>query len=820
MGVVYKARQTKLGRDVALKMILSGSHASNEILMRFIAEAKAVAHLQHPNIVQIFEVGDHEGLPFFSLEYVDGPSLDKRIAGNPLSPEEAARLLITLCDAMQYAHDHGVLHRDLKPANVLVSLQGVPKVTDFGLAKRLEDNDDSSSTRTGTIMGTPSYMSPEQARGAVHELGPRTDQYSLGAMLYELLVGRPPFMSPKPVETILQVLNNEPVPPRQLEPKLPVDLETICLKALQKNPENRYASCAEMGADLNRYLRNEPILARPVSKLEHTWRWCRRNPLVASLSLASAVALLAIAILSTWSAAVLAKKNEELTRSQKETERQSSIAKTNEARALQQEAVAKKNEQRAVEQEGIALSRAKSLVETVQSIYLSINSIDIDENPRMEESRNNLMGVLLPLLEREVLKEMPTDDRALLTRYGLQKSMADSYSRNNHKEEASKLYEELEKAFGERAERKKTDAARANYAAALRSLGEIKRELFRDMDSSLDYHRRQLAVAEDIFSNSRADENGLGKYSDFQKAQLLTRASYDLAVTLYRVGSLAEAKRYFEIVLRGYKKLTELHASDPFVAKQSPAEQRNLMAGLRRANSTAELGYSNVLYHLGLVDAAEPLMRNCVKQSKAAYEGDIFNATALRDYTGKLGLLGEFLAQTGRTNEGLPMLEEAAQLASKLLSFAPKNSELQRTFALAKYRLCQWRTALDLPDATAPGLEALEMRRQRVRTDPKNDRYRIELIWSEAQVGEIDKATELIDAFLKSEKVDNELLLELAQSLSLVSARVDDTQRRSAISTKPLLLSSEQDLKAAKNHSSSPSRLTSSRCGVMSRSKH
>ena len=774
MGIVYKARQSKLGRDVALKMVLAGSHASNELLARFISEAKAVAHLQHPNIVQIFEVGEHENLPFFSLEYVDGDSLDKRIAGKPLPPDEAAQLTITLCQAMQYAHDHGVLHRDLKPANVLVSSQGIPKVTDFGLAKRLEDEDDSSSTRTGTIMGTPSYMSPEQARGAVRDMGPTTDQYSIGAILYEFLTGRPPFTSPKPVETIMMVLNNEPVPPRQLMPKLPVDLETICLKALQKDAAKRYASCQAMADDLGRFLRNEPIQARPVSKAEQFWRWCRRNPLVASLSLAAGLALVAVAGISSWSAVTLSKKNEEI-------KQQAEIARNNESRALEQEKIAKDNEQRAVEQEGLAKSRASSLVETVKNIFLSVNSIDVDENPRMEESRNGIIGGLLPLLEREVLQDMPTDDRALLLQYGLQKSMADNYFATNRKEEAAKLYTELEKAFGERAERKKTDAARANYATAVRAMGDLKRELYRDLDASLEYFQKQLAIANEVWQNSRADDQGLGKHSDYQRTQLLTRAHYDLAVTLYRIGKLSEAKVHYDIALNGYKKQIALHPTDPWVAKLSPVDQRNLLSSVQRAYSTAELAYSWILYRSGQAEAAEPIMRRAAEESKAIYERDITNASALRDVTGKLGSLAEFLAQTGRTDEAIPLLEEAAQLGTRMLSMAPNNSELQRTFALAQYRLCQWRSALKLPEAESPGQLALEVRRKRVKLDAKNDRYRIELMCSEAQIGDVEQAQQLIDSFFKQDRVDNELLVEIARACSLLSTRVEPSQAESKL---------------------------------------
>ncbi len=771
MGIVYKARQTKLGRDVALKMVLAGSHASNELLARFIAEAKAVAHLQHPNIVQIFEVGEHDNLPFFSLEFVDGPSLDKRIGGKPLAPEEAAQLTITLCQAMQYAHDHGVLHRDLKPANVLVSSEGVAKVTDFGLAKRLEDSDDSSSTRTGTIMGTPSYMSPEQARGAVHELGPATDQYSIGAILYEFLTGRPPFTSPKPVETIMQVLNNEPVPPKQLQPKLPIDIETICLKALQKEPGKRYASCAEMAADLGRFLRNEPILARPVSRSEQAWRWCRRNPLVASLSLAAGLGLIAVAGISTWSAYTLATKN-------KLIEEQANIARTNEQRALEQEALAKRNEQRAVDQENIAKSRAESLTEAVKQIFVSVNAINIDENPRMEEARNGIVNVLLPLLEKEVLEDLPEDDRAQLVKLGLQKSVADTYSSNNMKENALELYALLEKGFSERAERKKSDVARANYTNILRSIGALKREAFRDMQASQAYFRKQLAVAEDVWNNSRGDDTGKGKYTEFQRVQLLTRAHFDLAMNLFRMGNLKESKPHFETSLNGYKKLTALLPSDPYIINLPPADQRNMQDFIERTLKITELAHANLIYRLGQVELAEPVFRKAAEFSKNAYEKDIFNSWALRDYTGQVGILAEFLCQTGRTEEGMQLLEKAGELATKMLSYAPRNSELQRTNALANYRLCQWRRALSLPDAETPGQAALKLRRERVKLDPRNDRYRVELMFSESQIGDLGEAAKMSAAFAAQSNVDNELLQEVARCESLIASRTSDEKLR------------------------------------------
>jgi len=296
VGVVYKARQIGLNRLVALKMLLAGSHAGQRELMRFRTEAEAVARLRHPNIVQVYEVGEHDGLPFFSLEFIEGGSLHQKMGGKPLPPREAAEMVEALARAMHYAHERNIIHRDLKPANILISSDGVPKITDFGLAKRLEQNDESSKTRTGTLMGTPSYMSPEQAAGRTYDIGPLSDQYALGAILYEALTGRPPFLGATLLETIQQVRTQEPVRPTLLQPTTPHDLEVICLKSLQKEQSKRYANAKEMADDLRRFRNGEPIRARPVSLLERSWRWCRRNRRLAVLYAAVSILLLMLAL--------------------------------------------------------------------------------------------------------------------------------------------------------------------------------------------------------------------------------------------------------------------------------------------------------------------------------------------------------------------------------------------------------------------------------------------------------------------------------------------------------------------------------------------
>ncbi len=298
MGVVYQARDTKLKRTVALKMILSGAHASDEDMERFQIEAEAVARLQHPNIVQIFEVSEHNGNPYIALEFADGGSLADQIAGNPQDEQEAARLIETLSGAMQLAHENEIIHRDLKPANILLTADGQPRITDFGLAKRMDQ--DSKQTKTGAVMGTPSYMAPEQAGGQAETLGPATDTYALGAILYCLLTGRPPFQAATPFDTIVQVMAEEPVAPRKLNSSVSVDLETICLKCLEKSVHRRYESAAALGEDLRRFLADEPILARPVSVAERSWKWARRRPALAGMIGVSALALVVLMAGGLW----------------------------------------------------------------------------------------------------------------------------------------------------------------------------------------------------------------------------------------------------------------------------------------------------------------------------------------------------------------------------------------------------------------------------------------------------------------------------------------------------------------------------------------
>ncbi len=295
MGVVYKARHLGLKWLVALKMIRGGSQARAEHLTRFRIEAEAVARLRHPNIIQIHDIGEAEGLPFVALELLEGGGLDDRLAGNPQPGRMAAEILETLARAIHVAHRAGIVHRDLKPTNVLYSMDGLPKITDFGLAKWIDS--DAGHTESGQIMGSPSYMAPEQARGHSRKVGPAADVYALGAILYEMLTGRPPFKGETPMETVRQVVDADPVAPSQLVPRVPRDLETVCLKCLHKEPARRYESAEALADDLGRYLRGEPIRARRTPPLERGVKWARRRPILA-LILASTILAIPISFVT------------------------------------------------------------------------------------------------------------------------------------------------------------------------------------------------------------------------------------------------------------------------------------------------------------------------------------------------------------------------------------------------------------------------------------------------------------------------------------------------------------------------------------------
>jgi tetratricopeptide (TPR) repeat protein/tRNA A-37 threonylcarbamoyl transferase component Bud32 len=535
MGVVYKARQTKLHRTVALKMVLAGAHAGAEQLARFYTEAEAVAHLQHPHIVQIYEVGEHDNLPFFSLEYVDGGSLSQRINGKPQSAGDAARTVEQLARAMAYAHEHGIIHRDLKPANVLLTAEGEPKITDFGLAKRLES--DSSQTKSGTLMGTPNYMAPEQARGEVREVGPLADVYALGVILYEMLTGRTPFMGASILDTLQQVRNHEPVPPTRLQPKTPRDLEIICLKCLEKEPVKRYSTAALLADDLHRFISGEPILARPVSNAERLWRWCRRNQRVAALSAAVLLLLVSMAIGGPVAAIlvheqkVLADKNAEIAKVARGQAEESAI------KAVAAQKVAEQNEQKAVVARKDADNNAKAAFDQQRLALVALDTLvtkvqeQMKDTPALQHLKKDLLATALEGL-RGVAKSAQTahiTDNMMAqahTRMGnIFQVLGQTADARQQYEQAHAVYEALAKIDADQ-----TRAQRV-IAASLNKLGDINL-LEGNLQAAHDYYSRSLEIRQALL---KADSASLPRKVDVAQSyfKLATASPHSEAEDLF-----------------------------------------------------------------------------------------------------------------------------------------------------------------------------------------------------------------------------------------------------------------------------------------------
>jgi tetratricopeptide (TPR) repeat protein/tRNA A-37 threonylcarbamoyl transferase component Bud32 len=426
MGVVYRARQPGLNRIVAIKRLLPDAGGTAQA--RFTIEAQAVARVQHPNIVQIYEIGEADGLPYFSMEYVPGTNLAARLASTPQGPRFATPLVEAVARAVQAAHEHGIIHRDLKPSNILLTGDGTPKVTDFGLAKRLDD--DSGQTKTGDVFGTPSYMAPEQAAGLTKEVGPLADVYALGAVLYEMLTGRPPFKGASMLDTLEQVRTVEPVAPRALQPSVPRDLETICLKSLQKEPARRYGSAQELDDDLHRFANGEPIRARRVGPGERLWRWGRRNPIVGGLISVVAFLLVLTAVVSLVA-----------------------LVRVNAAR-------------QAADRDAEHARRALALANS--TLDAAVNKIT--ENPKLRdrgffELRKDLLGDVLPHYAE--LAALQTDDPRLeAERARALGKMGTIHMALGESEQAVRDYREMESVFGSLLMRHPEEPA-YRYAAAV-----------------------------------------------------------------------------------------------------------------------------------------------------------------------------------------------------------------------------------------------------------------------------------------------------------------------------------------------------------------
>ena len=655
MGVVYRARQQGLKRDVALKMILSGSHASQDQLARFRAEAEAVGQLQHPNIVQVYDVGEQAGLPYFSLEFVDGKSLARRIDGKPQLPRWSAELMETLARAMQYAHQRGIVHRDLKPANVLLTSEGIPKISDFGLVKRLEG--DSSHTRTGTILGTPSYMAPEQGRGE-KEVGPSSDVYALGSVLYELLTGRPPFLGASTMDTLMRVLSEEPLPPSRLQPKVPRDLETICLKCLQKEPRKRYATAEELADDLKRFRAGEPIMARPVSGPERVWRWCWRNPRVAIAGALAAALALVVMIGGPTAAVVINEQKRAAVTAQRTAEEEEALARQARAEAELSETAAREAEKEAdahakatAKQAGLALGAFETLVSQVQD--------QLKDTPATQELRQSLLQTALDGL-RKVARSAETTQIANRHMAVAHQRMGKIFVNLGATPEAMHEYEQVYAILQRLAEADPHDVgAQRNLSVALKLLGDTAR-LMGDLQSAQDYYTRSFTIRQAL-----AD-------ADPQKL----RWKVDLAQGLIALGNVSDLEERHDYYLQAHRLREEL-------VKLVPEDQR--------ARRLRDVWIARNM----LADTR--LQQDELVEAKAHYSESLRLAQELlqTDASSLRSKLDLALSQVNLGNAELRLEEidaaqkhyaQATAIFGPLAEADPRNVEIQTSYALALAR--------------------------------------------------------------------------------------------------------------------------------------
>jgi serine/threonine-protein kinase len=706
MGVVYKARQKGLNRWVALKMILGGAHAGGERLARFRLEAESVARLQHPNIVQVYEVGEHDGLPFFSLEFVDGGTLDQKVHRRPQPPREAAFLTETLARAVQYAHEHGVVHRDLKPANVLLARGGEPKITDFGLAKRLEG--DSGQTQTGAVMGTPSYMAPEQARGEVRGVGPLADVYSLGAVLYELLTGRPPFQAETHAQTILQVTRDEPKAPSRWRPGVPRDLETVCLKCLHKDPTRRYPDAAALAEDLRRYLAGEPIRARPVGPLERGWRWCRRNPRLAFVSAAAVALLAAWALTST----VLYYR---LRDEKAATDREFRRAEENFARAEEEsrrEAAARKraddNAKEAGEQRKLALETLYTLIRNVED--------KLRDREGMSALRQEILTTALDGLKK-VSRSAETAAFADRSMGVALQRMGDVYEQLGRTEETIRLYQQSLKIFERlQAQEPENDWLPWNSAISLDKLGSLSHEFRGDAAAGRDYFERSLRLRQGLAARVRTPAIPPG-----QRHVALIVSYIKLANLALQLGDPGAAREHARDAVRESEGLPAAGVPRPAAAGFLPT-------------SCYYLGSAEA--RLGDFDAAREHLQRAVGLRRQAVKDEPTSAAARRALGAALDALGDREVLRGDAAAALASYGEANDLYAALAKKEAGNMEDLWYLAFSHYRRGAARQlAGDAAGAARDFAASLEHRQTMTDTDPRNMQRQTELMLSRARCG-------------------------------------------------------------------------------------
>jgi tetratricopeptide (TPR) repeat protein/tRNA A-37 threonylcarbamoyl transferase component Bud32 len=713
MGVVYKARQVSLNRTVALKMILTGQLASAEEVQRFRLEAEAAAGLDHPNIVPIYEIGEHQGQPYFSMKLIEGGNLSQHVEQLLGRPREAARLLAAVARAVHYAHQRGVLHRDLKPANILLAACGsaddakpqaawVPYVTDFGLAKRVEK--DGKLTHSGAAVGTPSYMAPEQASGKRTALTTAADVYSLGAILYELLTGRPPFRADTPLNTLAEVLHREPVPPRSVRPGIDRDLETICLKCLHKDLARRYASAAALADDLDRYLAGEPILARPVGRLERLGRWCRRNVALTAAGALAAVGLAAALVISCLFglaerryAAAQARAADDLRAALETAKRHADEAQARAAEAERERARAEESFRQAHE----AVNKCLQVSE------------DLAQVPGVQPLRRNLLATALSYY-RTFLRQRGEDP-------ALRGELAETYSR----------VALISSAMG----------------AKTRALAAYKQALagFQDLARAHPEEPRWLAAASNTLNNIGVVQAAVSQPAAARES---VRQALDLAEQLVR--DHPEDRRHLRHLARVYEHVANLdgESGDHGRALERARQARTLFEQLLCVEPRSVVCQEQLalcVNNLGVlyaeVDRLEEALR-CYEEARALR--DKLAAEAPRDGSRQLALaasyrdLGILHRRLGHRDEALAFFEKAIDLRDRLARDNPTLTQYQLDLAASLNDLGSLRLANgERKAALECHNRAIDIQGRLIRVDPNVASVRNDLARSHYACGDV-----------------------------------------------------------------------------------
>ncbi len=716
MGVVFKARQRRLQRQVALKMILAGDLATPDAVQRFRFEAETVAGLDHPHIVPIYDIGEDQNRHYFAMKLIDGSSLTRHIQRLRDDPEAAARLLATVARAVDYAHRRGLLHRDLKPANILLDEHGRPHVTDFGLAKWV-NRASPNPTETGIAVGTPSYMAPEQAAGPHKDLTVAADVYSLGAILYELLTGRPPFKEATPLLTLRAALDTEPPPPRALNPRVPADLEIIALKCLEKDPARRYASAAALADDLERYLNVEPILARPVRTPERFWRWCRRKPIVAALAAALLLSLLAGGGLATWQWQVAEAHAETAEANYHRADEQRTrverlVMEKEEAR--KKEEVARQNEGAAHKKEETSYRQARAVI---NDMVRRLSEGGLRDVPGLEPLRKELLESALRYYEK-FLKQRGDDPQ-------LREELALTYfrvgaitNRIGPQEKALAAYQQSQQLFQQLLDAQPDNAKlQAQLADAYINGGQVKQSLNQARAALKDYDRacallmplrnhpergawakKSLAIAH---TNKGGIQRTLGDLDDstttFETTHQLLRELLakdpkavhlraDLAVCHINLGVLHAARGDSHKALECYELARSIQLELVKAQPKNLRLQYDLALNQRRVGDRL-VTMGRYAEGIQALRAAEQHWRKCAKESPSVADYRSFLAACLRS-------LGHAERQQRRHAQALPLYLEARGLQEALVKkhsqVAEYHEELARTcFYLAKVHVAQ-----------------------------------------------------------------------------------------------------------------------------------